>query len=30
MYKGTVMEDQAGVDPKVLNDVELIGLVRET
>ena len=24
------MEDKAGVDPKVLNDVELIALVRET
>ena len=24
------MEDKAGVDPKVLNDVELIDLVRET
>ena len=30
MYKRTVMEDKAGVDPKVLNDVELIDLVRET
>lgn len=30
MYKRTVMEDKAGVDPKVLNDVELIALVRET
>jgi len=30
VYKRTVMEDKAGVDPKVLNDVELIDLVRET
>jgi hypothetical protein len=30
VYKRTVMEDKAGVDPKVLNDVELIALVRET
>jgi hypothetical protein len=25
-----VMQDKVGVDPKVLNDVELINLVRET
>jgi hypothetical protein len=25
-----VMQDKVGVDPKVLNDVELIDLVRET
>jgi hypothetical protein len=24
------MQDKVGVDPKVLNDVELIALVRET
>jgi len=30
IYKVDVMQDKVGVDPKVLNDVELIALVCET
>jgi hypothetical protein len=30
IYKVDVMQDKVGVDPKVLNDVELIALLRET
>jgi hypothetical protein len=30
IYKVDVMQEKVGVDPKVLNDVELIALVRET